>query len=288
MHRCVRHLTAFVLVVATLVSGCASESADGAPDGEIVASVFPLFDAASFVGGSRLHITNLLPLDPFGALPPEKAQVLRSATLAIILGGGTQPGVEQIAAERTGPTVRILDQMTTKVHPVRSGTDPHVWLDPKGMAEVVTLVENSLRAVDPGGVSLFTKNAERTRNSLAVYDRRLAATFATCARRDVVTTRGDYQYLTDAYGLHQIVVSTPEALRDAVADVRPTTVYADDLPTIAAANRLQNGLGVRVSTLDPLTTLTDQARRGGASYWSVMDINVAALQNGLACKKQRR
>jgi zinc transport system substrate-binding protein len=282
-----RKLLAIVVAVVVVAAGCSSRTTqatnDSSPD--VVASIFPLFDAASFIGGKYLHIANLLPLDPFGPVPPEKAEQIRNAKLVVLLGHGTQPEIERIAGDRVGPTIHILDYFQTRPDPSGAPVDPYVWTNVDNMRVIVTKIKEALADLDPEHAGPFEHKAFDMQRRLDDLDRRMLATFRTCERKQIVTDDPHYQFLAKRYGLEQIPAVTGEALQEAVRLYGPEVVYFGDLPSIPEARDLRSRLGVKSSSLDPLAVETDQARRGGANYFTVTELNNAALWEGLGCTR---
>jgi zinc transport system substrate-binding protein len=282
--RC-RSLLASVLASALLLTtGCGSTASKDAKN-SVVASIFPIYDAASSVGGKHQHVVNLLPLDPLASLTSKQAETLKEARLAIILGGGAQPSVEEIAAQRSGPTIRIFDYFHDDVGGLADARIPPVWLDVSNMAKIVEIVRDHLVELDPGNRPAYEKSAKKRLKSLDLVDRRFAESFATCERNAVITMGVDVRYLADAYGLKQVVVRDEADLASKIRELKPTTVFFGRLPTLDVAEHYRDQFGVRIAALDTLVVHTDQARRGGASYFSVMDLDYSALINGLDCKR---
>lgn len=281
---------ALVLLLTLVVSACGKQYA--LPKDKrmtVVATAYPLYEAAAEVGGARIFATNLLPLDPFAQLTDKQAEQLKTARLAIVLGKGTQPNVEKVVDQRTGPTLRILDSFPTQTLP-GGAVDPYVWENPQNMSKIISLVREQYNQMDPAGAALYNKYAKNIGYGIANLDRTYAKTIATCKSKNLVTTSPNFQYLAERYGLVQVGVdmNAPRAegsdpLGAAIDQYHPTTVFESTLPSLAEARRIQSEYGVRVSVLDTAIAQTDQARRGGSNYLSVMNINLDALRAGLDC-----
>lgn len=278
-----RAVVALAWLVATASLGaCGSEKTERP---EVVATAYPLFEAAATVGGKHVHAVNLLPLDPYTAVPEKKARQLRTAALAIVLGGGTQPEVDKIVAERKGPTLRILDDTTFRT----SGVDQNVWLDPLKMVELANTITDELTGIVPAKSEAFRDNLAGYEADISGVDRNYAQTFATCKRRTFLVERPEFTALARRYGLEQVTVGSLDIETSnsvAVAAIERTksdTVFAVEQPSLSDAGEVQKRYGVRVAVLDPIDSQTDQARRGGATYRSVMGINLDALRAALSC-----
>ena len=138
-------VTAAVLVVA---AGCGT-SGGGSGRPRVVASFFPLAEAAERAGGDAVEVTDLTPrgTEPHDVeLAPDQVDDLLDADLVVYLGGGFQPAVEDVVDDRDGPSVDALE-----VAGVDEGddVDPHVWLDPTLMSRIVRAVGDAVADVVP-------------------------------------------------------------------------------------------------------------------------------------------
>jgi zinc transport system substrate-binding protein len=257
----------------------------------VVAAFYPMAWAAQQVGGARVHVTNLTPA---GAEPhdlelnPDQIDELLDADLAVVMGKGFQPAVEDATGQRDGVTLRVLDEL-----PTRPG-DPHVWLDPVLMRQVVAKVKTALIKADPKGARVYTRNAQVLDAKLQALDTRYRDGLASCARHEIVTGHEAFGYLARRYGLHQEGVAglAPDAepdpkriaqLTDLVKRDGVTTVFTESLVSPRIAETLAREAGVHTEVLNPLEGLTDSERAWGDDYLTVMDANLAKLRTALGC-----
>jgi len=285
----VRRFLALALPVVLLLSGCGG-GGELAEDKKlhVVATAYPLFEAVAAVGGDRVHAVNASPLDAFGALTPAMVEKLRAADVVVTLGQGAQPEVDAALGGRASGVVRVLDDLPTRAavpgEDVRGALDPFVWLDPLAMSAIVDRVRNVLADVEPLQAAKFQKRAKGYQKMLAGIDLNYSRGLRSCERKEFVSRDPRFQYLADRYGLTQVAVGTDAELAGAIARYRPTTVFLRDLPSVADARAIEGSLGVRVSTLDTAVDQTDQARRAGSGYGTVMDLDLQALQAALGCR----
>jgi zinc transport system substrate-binding protein len=271
-----------VLVLAGLLSGCGSGQVK---EPKIVATAYPLFEAAATIGGKHVHAVNLLPLDPYAAVPAKKADQLRNAALAVVLGGGAQPEVDKIIEQRTGPTLRILGEGDFHA----TVPDPNVWLDPTAMIRLSESITDELANVLPERAEAFRDNLAAYEGTLGQIDREYVKMFASCEERTFLVEKPEFSAFERRFGLRQVAVGrlSLDVVNDpavrAVQEHEATTVFADELPPLDDAPKVRDRYGVRVAVLDPIDSQADQARRGGATYRSVMNINLDALRAALSC-----
>lgn len=273
-----------------LGSACAAR---GARHGiNVVASFYPLAEAAARVGGSLVQVENLTSpgVEPHDLeLSPSQVGDIEDADAVLDMGRGFQPSVERAAA-RNHHRLEALAAISPSNHP----GDPHVWLDPTQMSAVVGRVAGLLAAVDRTHAATYRANATRYQGELAALDERYRTGLASCAHRDVVTSHEAFGWLASRYGLRQLAISglNPEAeptserlsqLVDLVRQLQVTTVFTETLLSPRAADTLAREAGVRTDVLNPIEGLTKADASAHATYVTLMDDNLAKLVAALGC-----
>ena len=279
------------LGLGLLLAGCGGSGGDGPDDGRlsVIASFYPLVDAARGVGGDQVEVTNLTPagVEPHDIeLNPRQVDRVQDADLVLYLGGGFQPAVED-AARRARKAVEVGAGLIG----VEAG-DPHVWLDPGVFTQVVDRIEAALVDADAVGADGYRARADDYRRRVAELDAELRAGLADCERRTIVTTHEAFGYLARRYGLEQVAVSglSPEAepdprrlaeLADLVRSRGLTTIFTEELASARVAETLAREAGVQTAVLHTIEGIEDEA---GDDYFSLMRTNLSALRTALACR----
>jgi zinc transport system substrate-binding protein len=294
---------ALLAVLGTSCKGAESGNAAAPRTLGVVASFYPLAVAAEQVGGDRVRVTNLTPagVEPHDLeLDPRQTKELLQAGVAVVMGRGFQPGVERTAEQRQGVTVEILQLLPVSQNGQvisegqAGGFDPHVWLDPVLMADIVDRVAQALARAAPTDADGFRSRARAYRSQLEKLNQAYARGLATCKRREIVTSHEAFGWLAKRYGLVQLGIAgfSPEAepdprhLAELAALVRRdgiTTIFTETLVSPAVAQALDRETGVRTVVLNPLEGLTEEEIARGATYFSVMRDNLAALREALGC-----
>jgi zinc transport system substrate-binding protein len=281
-----------VVAVAALASACGG--GDGATDSRltVVASFYPLAEAARRVGGDRVRVTNLTPAgaEPHDLeLSPDQVDRIEDARIVVYLGGGFQPAVEQVVGRASGT---LLDVLSRNIG--QEGEDPHVWLDPVSMKQIVEEIRATYAQTDPGPAAQYQAGADAYSRELDDLDRRFREGLRDCARRDIVTSHAAFGYLARQYGLRQHPVAglspesepAPGRISELAAEVRQlgvTTVFYESLVSPRVAEALAREANVRTAVLNPLEGLTEEELDAGKNYISVMGENLAALRAALGC-----
>jgi zinc transport system substrate-binding protein len=295
---------ASAVALALLLTGCGSSSASN-DEGttSVVASFYPLAEAAERVGGDLVTVENLTPpgVEPHDLeLAPDDIESIATADVILYLGGGFQPAVEDAIAEaEDAVVVDALDAVDTDAAPPGEAdegltVDPHVWLDPARFEQVVRSVADALSEADAANEPTFASNADAFVAEIAELDEEFRTGLSDCERTTIVTSHEAFGYLADAYGLTEVAITglSPEAepdakrlaeLRDLVVREGVTTIFAEELVSPDVAETLANEAGVTVDVLDPIESLTDAQVEAGQDYVSVMRENLDRLRSALDC-----
>lgn len=298
-----RRLLAAVVVMVVL-GGCGGASDAGRAAGrpQVVASFYPLYEAAARVGGDLVQVRNLTPAgsEPHDLeLNTRQVDRIEDAAVVLFFGRGFQPAIEK-AAQRAGGTKVDLLAGLGRLHQAPAGddrleVDPHVWLDPTIFKTIVGRVTTALSDADPPNRAAYDANAAAYGRELDELDAAYAGGLGMCARRTIVTSHAAFGYLAARYSLTQEAVAglepesepSPQRLADLSSRVRAegtTTVFYETLVSPKVASSLAREAGVKTAVLDPIEGLSDSDAKAGRTYLSAMRENLAALRLALGCR----
>lgn len=316
-------MAAATLSIST-VAACGDDDDAGNAGNEdaevsVVASFYPLAEAASRVGGDLVDVTNLTPpgVEPHDLeLTPEQVDAIEDADVVLYLGQGFQPAVAEIVDGRDGTSIDVLDGVdldagasealeaeeqgeegegaeSDEEHE-ESGLDPHFWLDPQRFIEAVGEIESALADASPDDAETFAANAEDYVAELNALDTEIEDGLANCQRDEIVTSHAAFHYLAERYGLTQLPIAglSPEAepsadriaeLADQIEAEGITTVFYETLVEPDVAETLAREAGVDTAVLNPIEGLSEDEQDAGDDYASVMRDNLAAIRAALDC-----
>jgi len=303
-HRVARCSFAACIVAVALLPACGSSTSGDPTDPglRVVASFYPLADAAQEIGGSLVQVENLTApgVEPHDIeLTPQQVESIDRADVVVYLGGGFQPAVEDALGDAQGTTLDASASLRSL--PVPAGetdasltADPHVWLDPTLYQQIVDEVRDVLTQVDPADVSTFRSNAHAFDRRIADLDQEYRSGLATCDRDVIVTSHAAFGYLGERYGLTQVAISgmspdaepSPQRLAEIKAMVERdgvTTIFTEELVSPKVADTLASETGATTAVLNPLESLTPEEAAAGADYVSVMRENLSTLRGALGC-----
>ena len=285
---------AFLLLpFVVMFPACGDDGGDTDSDRlEVVASFYPVAEAATQVGGDAVHVENLTPpgVEPHDIeLTTRDVDKIEDADLVLYLGKGFQPAVAKVAERRDEGSVDLFD-----VVELQEG-DPHFWLDPRLLAEAVDAVAEALAKAAPDHAEAFEANATRYKEELHRLDQDFERGMADCDRREIVTSHAAFFYLAERYGLTQLPIAglSPEvepsadrlaSLTDQIEAKGVTTVFFEDLVSPRAAETLAREAGVQTAVLSPIEGLSEEQVDAGKDYAAVMRDNLAALRLALGCR----
>ena len=299
-----RRALAAVLVMAFAGACGSGGGADDRSGGRthVVASFYPLFEAAQRVGGDRVQVRNLTPAgsEPHDLeLSSRQVDQIEDAAVVLFLGQGFQPALEKAVDRAKGMKVDILDELGNLL-PAPAGddqldVDPHVWLDPRLFKAIVSRVADALSTADPANRATYEANAAAYGRELDDLDAAFVQGLSACDRRVVVTSHAAFGYLTARYGLVQEAIAglepesepSPQRLADLAAKVRAdgtTTIFYETLVSPKVAQSLAREARVSTAVLDPIEGLSNADAKAGKGYVSAMQENLAAVRRALGCR----
>lgn len=201
-----RNVVVISALVALIATSCSVEPDNGL---SAVATTTMLGDVVRNIVGADASVEVLLPLgvDPHDYQPSSKEIAgLSRADLVIANGLGLEAGFVELfdganvlaVGEHVDP--RTLDDETF---------DPHVWLDPVRLEQIVTLVAEQLNELDPNGE--WEQQAERYRAELMTAHVEIQEMFSSipAERRLLVTSHDSLGYLADRYGFQVVGTLRP-------------------------------------------------------------------------------
>jgi zinc transport system substrate-binding protein len=300
----VRRVLVFA-ILGLVVAACGDHGATTTADGRqvVVASFYPLAEAAKLIGGDKVAVTNLTAAgsEPHDLeLTPDDVDEIEQASVVLYFGQGFQPAVEKAASRAKGSVVDLLRPESGLIQGYENdegekGADPHVWLDPTLMKGIAQRVRDTLVTVDPANRAAYEAGAERYTSELDALDGAYREGLSHCDRKVIVTSHAAFGYLARRYGLVQDAIAglDPENepdpqrladLADKVTEEGITTIFTETLVSPKVAETLAREIGARTAVLNPIEGLSEVEQRRGETYVSVMSQNLEALRKALGCR----
>jgi ABC-type Zn uptake system ZnuABC Zn-binding protein ZnuA len=244
----------------------------------VVTGLFPLAQAAEQVGGTDVHVVDVVPAgrNPLTyRLTGAQVAATRRAAVVVVAGGGFQLSLEQAASGNRGR----LDLRTDL------GTDdPYVWLNLALMHRAISAIANTLATADPAAGGSFRRNATAYIAEVDSTGIDYQSTLSVCPRHTIVTADGAFQGMARTYGLvDRVVGPTGAADASAATAAGVTTAFAEPFVPAAPVDALAAAAHLKVRTLDPLTGAPPGGWPRGADYIRLMEADLGALNSALGC-----
>ena len=288
---------------ALAVSACTSSTSSERRGIVVIATIQPLASLVAEVVGEAGTVRTLLPP---GASPhtfeplPRDVEELDGGKLLVRVGVGLDEWSERLLSGVDKPprvltvlelaSLEPLDWPSGDGHGGAAGVDPHVWLDPLRMRDVlVPALARVLAEIDPPNANDYSARAARLGASLSRVDKEIRTALASVATRGFISYHDSWRYFAKRYRLDQV------ASIEAYAGDEPTAAELAGLIGLAqerdvravimepqlgerVARNIATELRARIEMADPLGDPTDPARE---SYVKTMLFNGHAFARAL-------
>jgi zinc/manganese transport system substrate-binding protein len=217
--RAVIHSAALLAVGALVLPGAGAGPARAAGEVKVVASFSILADLVRAVGGDRVAVTVLVPVngDVHVYQPmPADSKAIAEARLVVFNGLGLEGWSARLvkAAAYKGPLLTASDGIAPRKadeegdgheagHGHHEAFDPHAWQDVRNVRIYVANIAAALGRIDPDGKAGYDARAAAYDAKLAALDAEIRAAYAAipARQRRVITTHDAFGYYGAAYGI---------------------------------------------------------------------------------------
>jgi zinc transport system substrate-binding protein len=169
--------------------------------------------------------------------------------------------------------------------------DPHTWVDPVLMSEMVEHVAAEIARLDPANAETYLNNAAALQVELEALDIQYKNRLASCALGEVITSHDAFGYLGDRYGfkIHSIAglstQDTPSATT--LAELRAEAaegigaILLEENSITAYGETLARETSLQTLSINPISYVIP----AGADYFSLMQDNLDAFAVALNCNE---
>ncbi len=308
--------TPSLLLLAGLAVGLSACGIGNETDGkvDIVAGFYPLAYISEQVGGELVDVNTLAAPDTEAhdlELTPQQRTQVADADLAVYLKG-FQPAFDEAVADHNkdrGFDAAAVEPLLDGYTPIEdehaeeehgeheqgalaedgSGKDPHVWLNPVRLANIVQGLGKRLNEIESTDGDAFNKAAAALRGRLQALDTEIDAALNNCRSRTIVVSHNAFGYFAERYNLQQIAIAglspeeepSPERLAEVsrIAERNDVdTVFFESLVSPKVAKTIAAEIGAKTAELDPIET-----KPGSGDYFTQMRANTQALRTALQC-----
>lgn len=254
---------------------------------KVMVTLFPVYDFVRQVGGERVEVQCLLPagtdMHEF-ELRPQDVNKLQQCQLLVAAGAGVEPWLAKIKSGLSGKVVDISQGID-----LRPG-DPHYWLDPVRVMQVVDNVAQALSEVDPAGANYYQQRAREYKGKLEELHHEYMTVLTEAKQRRIYAVHAGYGYLCERYQLQQFALQSsgeeevsPTRLAEMIKQVRSQGVryvFADPSTSQRLKETLVREAGVKIMPLRVMDVY-DQEMLSKSNYIDIMHNNLQVLREVL-------
>jgi zinc transport system substrate-binding protein len=294
----------WLLTIPLLLSGCGTT--DSVPEPKIVVTTFvPYYVFTQNLAGNNVQLINLInnTQEPHDyQLKPSDIATLQKADLIIRNGLGIDDWVAE-AAEKSGTKARIFtasDYITplTPQHGIEfdaseeledehnDAFDPHLWVSPKNVLQVLPHLQEALSAIDTNHTTNYQENLTKYTATLMNLDATITQQLASYKQKQFISFHEAFQYFARDYGLVSAISieaypgkePTPkylQALIKLIKEKQLKVIFSEPQFSPRIVETLAQDLNLKVYSLDPMET-------GTASATFYEDITLSNLKNIVA------
>ena len=273
--------TLLLLIPVLLLLTACQKTASEKP--QIVTTFEPMYEFTKAVVGDKVDIINIVPAnqEAHDFEPSAKDMTTLTNADAIIYNS---KHLEKWAPSVKNKGVKI--EASTPVEKI--GDDPHTWVSPKAALLEVRYIADELSKKFPEYKEDFTKNADEYIGKLKKIDQDFDQ-LKNAKNKTFITQHEAFGYLGRDYGLTTIAITglDPESepssatlikLKNEMQKANLNTVYFEDNSSSKLAETLAKEVGAKLLVINPVEGLTDEQKKSGESYLTIMEENLKSLK----------
>lgn len=310
-----RAILALLLVLSLLLSGCGSAQGEGETEARltILAATYPVYlavqavtEGVDGVAVERLNTGEVSCLHDY-TLTVTDMKKIETADVIALNGADLEEFMEDALSASNALVIDCSEGVALLENADHVHTegddghdhghfDPHYWMDPANLVQVVANLQSGLAQADPDHRDLYQENARSAAAQLERWDADLSDTVQ-AARADgveiagLVTFHDGFRYFAQALDLPLLAsIEEEEGSEASAKEINEITGFVKeyDLPVIftemngsdATAQAISRETGCAVAQL---TMLMDGPEEGGLeNYYNGMLDNVTAILNSFA------
>lgn len=288
---------------------------------QVFASFYPYYDFAREIGGEHVKITTIVPsgTEPHSFEPsPKTIADLERADIFIYNGLDMEPWVEKVLVLLEGQDIKVIDA-SKSVEVLTLGEerheedhhhegddhdhedeeehkhglyDPHIWVDPVNVIQISEVIKEAFVDMDPDHQPIYEENYNRLKAELEKLNDQFIEELKGATNRKIIVSHSAFGYLAKRYGIEEIAVAgispnaepSPKRLAELTKLAKEHNIkyiFFEALANVKTAEVLANEAGLQVLTLYNIEGLTEEQKKNGDHYISIMYQNLETLKKAL-------
>lgn len=253
---------------------------------QIYTSIYPIYDFTKKIGGEKISVYNMTkagaePHD-FEITSKDMAN-LSKADLFIYNGGGMEHWVDTIKE-----ALKDIKYVNTSSNINENNLDPHFWLSPINAKIQMENIKNGLIEIDSENKNYYESNYNLYANRLTELDKKIKTSLSDIKNRNLVLTHPAFGHFCKEYSLNQIAIARDEADPKAMAEIitfiksnNVRAIFYEEFSSSKLVDSIAKETGIKILTLNPIESLSEENINSGEDYFSVMEKNLISLSDGL-------
>ncbi|MBT5934901.1 metal ABC transporter substrate-binding protein [Sulfurimonas sp.] len=280
----------------------------------IAISTYSLYDITKFIGGDSLEITSIIPfgVDPHSfELTPRLMAKIEDSTLVLYSGAGLEPWIEGFNFKNRAIDMSKyvnLRNVSKEEHNheehdheehghdcLKTGIDPHYWLDFENMKLAATKITEELIVLLPENVTLYKNRKNKYIKMLDDLDASYITALRGCKRDTIILSHNSIGYLAQKYNFHTESLSglSPEdeptaddvkRVFEEILNDKQESIFFEHFVSNKLILSMAKDTNVSVDMLHSLGNITKDELLSGASYESIMQENLQKISKALSCQ----
>lgn len=223
------------LLITAIFTGCEQNTGSSQQSVEddsitVVTTIFPLYDFARAVSGSKAHVTMLIdPGAEVHTFDPTTDDIIKiqECDVFVYVGGENDKWVDTVLSSmNTGgkKIVRLMDTVAPveeeivegmqheeddaeehadeEDHPHEGEFDEHIWTSPKNAMLMVSAIAEAMGKADETNAEAYKKNEADYNTQIGEVDKRIQGIVDNASRKVIlVADRFPFRYMVDEFGL---------------------------------------------------------------------------------------
>lgn len=198
-------MTLLILLLMTVLCSCTSNTENNPDRLTVAVSIPPQTQFAEKVCGERADILTVIP----GGYSPETYEpaprdIVKLSNADIYFTIGVPAEESNIIPEAGSIKTVNLASAIAEEYPelmINGERDPHVWLSPKRVIEMVGVMAEEMGELDPEGRDIYFSNAAAYIDEINAADQYARETLLNCPQKKIIVYHPAFGYFADEYGL---------------------------------------------------------------------------------------
>ncbi|MDD4171831.1 MAG: zinc ABC transporter substrate-binding protein [Syntrophomonas sp.] len=215
-----RHLIWMLFLFCTLflVAGC-NDKQVSVPAGQsklkAAVTIVPQATFVKAVGGDLVDVVTMVPPggNPENYSPtPQQMMEFSNAQIYFAIGVPSEKATILPKIKDLNPDIKLLDlpalvDQKYPPHVFATGErDPHMWLSPKRVKEIVLITAEELSQLDPAHRDIFESNAQAYNTELDQLDQDIRASLTSVSNKTIIVYHPAFGYFAEDYGLNMVAL----------------------------------------------------------------------------------